>query len=171
MVNNASIDWYFAWPEQALYAVASVFISPDVRISCVHCTKHVYFMCFSLISIVFIVFSFSTNQNPLIPDARREQVVTHIVMVHQSVGRFSKEFMQKLRRANYVTPKHYLDYINTYLKLLDQKDKFILSLVSTCTTTLFIAPYLRYRCTLQSARVMFVVRASARWSDQDRRGF
>ena len=30
MVNNASIDWYFPWPEQALYAVASVFISPDV---------------------------------------------------------------------------------------------------------------------------------------------
>jgi hypothetical protein len=30
MVNNTSIDWYFPWPEQALYAVASVFISPDV---------------------------------------------------------------------------------------------------------------------------------------------
>ena len=32
MVNNASIDWYFPWPEQALYAVASVFISPDVSL-------------------------------------------------------------------------------------------------------------------------------------------
>ena len=31
MVNNASIDWYFPWPEQALYAVASVFISPEFR--------------------------------------------------------------------------------------------------------------------------------------------
>ena len=30
MVNNTSIDWYMPWPEQALYAVASVFISPDV---------------------------------------------------------------------------------------------------------------------------------------------
>lgn len=30
MVNNANIDWFFPWPEQALYAVASVFISPDV---------------------------------------------------------------------------------------------------------------------------------------------
>ena len=58
-------------------------------------------------------------------------MVTHIVKVHQSVSRFSKEFLQKLRRANYVTPKHYLDYINTYLKLLEEKDKFIQSLVST----------------------------------------
>jgi len=31
MVNNTSIDWYLPWPEQALYAVASVFIAPDVR--------------------------------------------------------------------------------------------------------------------------------------------
>jgi dynein heavy chain len=30
LVNNASIDWFFPWPEQALYAVAGVFISPDV---------------------------------------------------------------------------------------------------------------------------------------------
>jgi dynein heavy chain len=32
MVNNAGIDWFFSWPEQALYAVASVFISPDVSV-------------------------------------------------------------------------------------------------------------------------------------------
>lgn len=32
MVNNSSIDWFFPWPEQALYAVASVFISPDVSL-------------------------------------------------------------------------------------------------------------------------------------------
>jgi len=31
MVNNTCIDWYLPWPEQALYAVASVFIAPDVR--------------------------------------------------------------------------------------------------------------------------------------------
>ena len=32
MVNNASIDWFFPWPEQALSAVAKVFISADVSI-------------------------------------------------------------------------------------------------------------------------------------------
>ena len=72
---------------------------------------------------------FSSSQNQLIPEEQRENVVSHIVQIHQSVGRFSKEFQQKLRRANYVTPKHYLDYINSYLRLLEQKDKFIQSLV------------------------------------------
>ncbi|ESO91629.1 hypothetical protein LOTGIDRAFT_122204, partial [Lottia gigantea] len=94
MVNNASIDWFFPWPEQALYAVASVFISPE---------------------------------NNLIPDEHRENLVTHIVLVHTSVGHYSKMFLQRLRRNNYVTPKNYLDFINTYLKLLEEKDQYILS--------------------------------------------
>ena len=94
MVNNANIDWFFPWPEQALYAVASVFISPD---------------------------------NQLIPDENRNSVVSHIVMVHQAVGKYSKLFLQRLRRSNYVTPKNYLDFINSYLKLLESKDKAILA--------------------------------------------
>lgn len=50
-------------------------------------------------------------------------------MVHQSVGEYSTYFHQKMRRYNYVTPKNYLDYIKTYLKLLDVKDKEIASQV------------------------------------------
>ncbi|VDI22437.1 Hypothetical predicted protein, partial [Mytilus galloprovincialis] len=94
LVNNANIDWFFPWPEQALYAVASVFISPE---------------------------------NQLIPDEHRSAVVSHIVMVHQAVGSYSKLFLQRLRRNNYVTPKNYLDFVNSYLKLLESQDKYILS--------------------------------------------
>ena len=55
----------------------------------------------------------------------RDHVVEHIVLVHTSVGEYSKLFAQRLRRSNYVTPKNYLDFINTYLKLLQDKDNFI----------------------------------------------
>ncbi|XP_052801261.1 dynein axonemal heavy chain 10-like isoform X3 [Mya arenaria] len=92
LVNCANIDWFFPWPEQALYAVASVFISPD---------------------------------NALISEQHRDSVVEHIVLVHTSVGEYSKQFLTRLRRSNFVTPKNYLDFINTYLKLLLDKDKFI----------------------------------------------
>ena len=68
-------------------------------------------------------------QNLLIPEEMRELIVGHIVTVHESVGSFSREFQYKLRRSNYVTPKNYLDFINTYLRLLDEKDKFILNQV------------------------------------------
>ncbi|XP_044777260.1 dynein axonemal heavy chain 10 isoform X1 [Neomonachus schauinslandi] len=62
--------------------------------------------------------------NPMIPVENTDSVVEHVVLVHKSVGEFSKQFLQKLRRSNYVTPKNYLDFINTYSKLLDEKTQY-----------------------------------------------
>ncbi|NXD07257.1 DYH10 protein, partial [Nothocercus nigrocapillus] len=65
--------------------------------------------------------------SPRVPSESSELVIQHIVMVHESVGDFSKKFLQKLRRSNYVTPKNYLDFIHTYSKLLEEKNEFILA--------------------------------------------
>ncbi len=54
----------------------------------------------------------------LIPAENKDALVTHMVKVHLSVSELSAEFQQKFRRFNFVTPKNYLDYINTYNKLL-----------------------------------------------------
>ncbi|XP_004753142.1 dynein axonemal heavy chain 10 isoform X1 [Mustela putorius furo] len=62
--------------------------------------------------------------NPMIPAENTDGVVEHVVLVHESVNEFSKQFLQKLRRSNYVTPKNYLDFINTYSKLLDEKTQY-----------------------------------------------
>ncbi|EDV22455.1 uncharacterized protein TRIADDRAFT_50643 [Trichoplax adhaerens] len=91
LVNNASIDWYMAWPRQALFAVASVFLGE--------------------------------GHNKSVPDEHRQQIIEHVVYVHKSVQEYSREFLQKLRRINYVTPKNYLDFINTYTRLLEEKDQ------------------------------------------------
>lgn len=61
-----------------------------------------------------------------IPSENSKSVIEHMVMVHESVGDFSKRFLQKLRRRNHVTPKNYLDFIHTYSKLLEEKNEFIL---------------------------------------------
>jgi dynein heavy chain, axonemal len=89
LVNNAIIDWFMPWPEQALFAVATSFLSKD---------------------------------NEFIPKEYRQVLVAHIVMVHQSVEHYSEQFDIKLRRKNYTTPKNYLDYIGTYLQILQRKD-------------------------------------------------
>jgi dynein heavy chain len=65
-------------------------------------------------------------ENDKIPDESRETVVSHVVFVHETVGTFSTEYEQKLRRVNHVTPKNYLDFINSYARLLQEKDKFVL---------------------------------------------
>ena len=66
-----------------------------------------------------------TIQNDQVPDEHRPTVVDHVVHVHLSVGQYSTEFLQKLRRVNNVTPKNYLDFIGSYAKLLREKDKFV----------------------------------------------
>jgi len=68
--------------------------------------------------------------------------VGHIVTVHESVGVFNRDFQYKLRRTNYVSPKNYLDYINTYLRLLDEKDKFMLHQVALLIQDMMIALWL-----------------------------
>ncbi|XP_065594770.1 dynein axonemal heavy chain 10 [Cyrtonyx montezumae] len=67
------------------------------------------------------------GSNTRIPAESSKVVVEHMVTVHGSVDVFSKRFLQKLRRSNHVTPKNYLDFIHTYLKLLEEKNEFILA--------------------------------------------
>lgn len=65
-------------------------------------------------------------ENPNIAVEHRGAIVNHVVHVHKSLVYYSLLFLQQLRRRNFVTPKHYLDYIATYLKLMDEKNDFIL---------------------------------------------
>ncbi|XP_069789574.1 dynein axonemal heavy chain 10 isoform X2 [Narcine bancroftii] len=65
------------------------------------------------------------GNNPMIPADHFENVIEHVVMVHGSSEEYSLIFLQKLRRSNYVTPKNYLDFINTYSRLLNEKNQFI----------------------------------------------
>ncbi|KAJ0174233.1 hypothetical protein K1T71_010379 [Dendrolimus kikuchii] len=62
-----------------------------------------------------------------IPDEFRSIIVEHVVHVHMSIARYSLEFLLRLRRNNYVTPKHYMDYITNYLSLLNEKDAYIVA--------------------------------------------
>ncbi|XP_043967273.1 dynein axonemal heavy chain 10 [Gambusia affinis] len=67
------------------------------------------------------------GENPMIPDSLSVAVIDYVCMVHTNVEEYSKIFLQKLRRYNFVTPKNYLDFINTYSTLLEDKDKYILA--------------------------------------------
>jgi len=102
----------FPWPQQALVAVANVFlrdVSKDRTTKGRSNTKS---------ELLFF-------QNPIVPQEYKEVIVSHIVYVHTSVLQYTADFATKLRRQNYVTPRHFLDFINTYLKLLIEKKNFI----------------------------------------------
>ncbi|XP_026741363.1 dynein heavy chain 10, axonemal [Trichoplusia ni] len=62
-----------------------------------------------------------------IPEEFRPIIVEHVVHVHMSIAHYSHEFLLRLRRNNYVTPKHYMDFLTNYLSLLKEKDAFIVA--------------------------------------------
>ena len=71
--------------------------------------------------------TFLGGENALIPDVHRQNLIKHIVLVHGAVITASAKFHTVLRRVNYVTPKNYLDFVGTFLRLLEEKDNFVLN--------------------------------------------
>ncbi|KAG5670791.1 hypothetical protein PVAND_001030 [Polypedilum vanderplanki] len=65
------------------------------------------------------------SENRKIPDSYKDEINDHVVHVHESLTYYTQEFHTILRRRNYITPKHYLDYVTTYIRLLDEKSSFI----------------------------------------------
>lgn len=65
------------------------------------------------------------KDNPKIPEIYKELVIQHVMHVHESVCEYTKDYEVKLRRKNFVTPKHYLDFIQIYQRLLVEKDNYI----------------------------------------------
>eukprot|EP01135_Chromosphaera_perkinsii_P009070 Nk52_evm1s1607 gene=Nk52_evmTU1s1607 len=86
LVNNTTVDWFTPWPEEALLAVADVFIGEG-----------------------------------LVPEEFRPDIVSHVVACHLSISVYSQTFLETLRRINYLTPKHYLDYLKNYSELLKSR--------------------------------------------------
>lgn len=92
LVNCCTIDWLHPWPEDALLAVATTFLSEidmatDERHACIEMCQ--YF--------------------------------------HTSTQDLTKDFLRQLNRYNYVTPTSYLELINTFKDLLDQKRREVLN--------------------------------------------
>lgn len=65
------------------------------------------------------------KDNPKIPEMYRGSIIEHVIYVHQLAIQYTIDYSIKLRRKNYITPKHYLDFITTYLRLLEEKDNYI----------------------------------------------
>lgn len=67
---------------------------------------------------LFSVAHISLKDHRTIPAEYVASIMEHIVYVHSTLNKYVLSFQQCLKRDVYVTPKHYLDYINTYKKML-----------------------------------------------------
>ena len=49
-----------------------------------------------------------------VPQEFASSIVEHMVFVHSSALRYAERFETQLRRAVYITPKNFLDFISNY---------------------------------------------------------
>jgi dynein heavy chain 1 len=106
LYNRCVLDWFGDWSDQAFYQVGSEFTS----------------------TLDLDVAAYSTPQSfPVafrglqVPPSHREAIVNALVFVHQSIYRLNKQLERQRGRLNFVTPRHYLDFIAQYVKLFTEK--------------------------------------------------
>ncbi|CAD7974708.1 unnamed protein product [Amoebophrya sp. A25] len=89
LVNCMTIDWFLAWPDDALIAVAERFLAAMEGIDI----------------------------------DMRNRLSQGCCAIHQEIINTSQVFLARLRRNVYTTPKSYLDLIQLYLEMLEEKKK------------------------------------------------
>lgn len=59
LINNAIIDWFLPWPEQALYAVSTSLLAEDVSNRIIKENKKIFsFCCINILILIYIVYLF-----------------------------------------------------------------------------------------------------------------
>uniref|UniRef100_A0A7S4DG85 AAA+ ATPase domain-containing protein n=1 Tax=Lotharella globosa TaxID=91324 RepID=A0A7S4DG85_9EUKA len=95
LVNCTTIDWFHAWPTEALESVAKVFLE-----------------------------EVSLDPDRKVNDELQTAIVEVCVDMQERVQNLSHKFLRSLRRYNYVTPTSYLELIKTFQKLFKKsRDK------------------------------------------------
>ena len=106
LFNRCVLDWFGDWSDQAFYQVGLEFTNSldldDPNFTVPPSFPVVY-------------------RNLSLPPFHRTAVVNAFVAVHQTIYDVNKRLAHRQGRYNHVTPRHYLDFINQYVKLYAEK--------------------------------------------------
>ncbi|EIW86375.1 dynein heavy chain protein 1 [Coniophora puteana RWD-64-598 SS2] len=106
LFNRCVLDWFGDWSDQAFYQVGMEFTHTlDLDLPSYSPPDH---------------FPIAYRELSL-PPSHRNAVVNALVYVHSSLHAINQRLSRRQGRYNYVTPRHYLDFINHYVKLYNEK--------------------------------------------------
>ncbi|KAL0950615.1 hypothetical protein HGRIS_007406 [Hohenbuehelia grisea] len=106
LFNRCVLDWFGDWSDQAFYQVGMEFTHTlDLDLPSYNPPPH-----------------FPIAYRGLeMPPVHRAAVVNALVYVHASLHQINQRLSRRQGRYNYVTPRHYLDFINHYVRLYNEK--------------------------------------------------
>ncbi|KAJ7102434.1 dynein heavy chain protein 1 [Mycena belliarum] len=106
LFNRCVLDWFGDWSDQAFYQVGMEFTNTlDLDLPAYNPPSH------------FPIAYRGLSMPPL----HRTAVVNALVHVHSSLHQINQRLSRRQGRHNYVTPRHYLDFINHYVRLYTEK--------------------------------------------------
>jgi dynein heavy chain 1 len=106
LFNRCVLDWFGDWSDQAFYQVGMEFTQAlDLDLPSYKPPLH--------FPIAYRALS--------MPPVHRNAVVNAFVHVHSSLRQINQRLSRRQGRYNHVTPRHYLDFINHYVKLYNEK--------------------------------------------------
>lgn len=106
LFNRCVLNWFGDWSDEALFHVGREFTA-KLDIDRLNYQVPDYF------PIAF-------ENSPKSPN-HREAIVNAFVYVHQTLHLANKRLIKREGRATTITPRHYLDFINHYVKLFHEK--------------------------------------------------
>jgi dynein heavy chain 1 len=106
LFNRCVLDWFGDWSDQAFYQVGMEFTNTldlDVATYSPPATFPIAYRQLSL------------------PPHCRAAVINALVFVHQSMYETNAKLARRQGRTNHATPRHYLDFINQYVRIFNEK--------------------------------------------------
>ncbi|WVQ93134.1 hypothetical protein IAU59_000198 [Kwoniella sp. CBS 9459] len=106
LFNRCVLDWFGDWSDQALYQVGLEF-TQTLDLDAASYTPG------SPFPIAF--------RELATPPSHRQAVVNAMVYVHQSMQTITGKLAKRQGKYNHITPRHFLDFINQYVRLFNEK--------------------------------------------------
>ncbi|ORY33069.1 putative motor [Naematelia encephala] len=106
LFNRCVLDWFGDWSDQALFQVANEFTQTLDLDSASYSPPN--------------PFPIKYQDLPM-PPSQRFAVINAMVYVHQSMRNITARLAKRQGKYNHVTPRHFLDFINQYVRLFNEK--------------------------------------------------
>lgn len=106
LFNRCVLDWFGDWPDQAFFQVG-LELTHTLDLDLATYTPP-------------LIFPIAYRQLS-VPPVHRTAVINAFVHVHQTLYNINARISKRQGRYNYVTPRHYLDFISHYVRLYSEK--------------------------------------------------
>ncbi|GEM09361.1 cytoplasmic dynein heavy chain 1 [Rhodotorula toruloides] len=106
LFNRCVLDWFGDWSDQAFYQVGCEFTNTLDLDAAGYTAPANFPIAYRQLSV---------------PPVHRTAVVNALVHVHQSMYESNARLARRQGRVNHATPRHYLDFVNQYVRLFGEK--------------------------------------------------